>query len=134
MEEFLEMRVEKVMNSRVWDLPIVEKDAGIKVVLVVLIGRCYSWVVKKIDDMKLVGIITEHDALKLIDGYKEGMKAEDIMSSHLTIASPDEKVRDVLEKMNSKGYRRIPVVENERLVGEITLRHLIERMYSSFFQ
>ncbi len=134
MEEFLEMRVEKVMNSRVWDLPIVEKDAGIKVVLVVLIGRCYSWVVKKIDDMKLVGIITEHDALKLIDGYKEGMKAEDIMSSCLTMASPDEKVRDVLEKMNSKGYRRIPVVENERLVGEITLRHLIERMYSSFFQ
>ncbi len=134
MEEFLEMRVEKVMNSRVWDLPIVEKDAGIKVVLVVLIGRCYSWVVKKIDDMKLVGIITEHDALKLIDGYKEGMKAEDIMSSSLTMASPDEKVRDVLEKMNSKGYRRIPVVENERLVGEITLRHLIERMYSSFFQ
>ena len=134
MEEFLEMRVEKVMNSRVWDLPIVEKDAGIKVVLVVLIGRCYSWVVKKIDDMKLVGIITEHDALKLIDGYKEGMEAEDIMSSSLTMASPDEKVRDVLEKMNSKGYRRIPVVENERLVGEITLRHLIERMYSSFFQ
>ncbi len=134
MEEFLEMRVEKVMNSRVWDLPIVEKDAGIKVVLVVLIGRCYSWVVKKIDDMKLVGIITEHDALKLIDGYKEGMKAEDIMSSSLTMASPDEKVRDVLEKMNSKGYRRIPVVENERLVGEITLRHLIERMYSSLFQ
>jgi len=134
MEEFLEMRVEKVMNSRVWDLPIVEKDAGIKVVLVVLIGRCYSWVVKKIDDMKLVGIITEHDALKLIDGYKEGMKAEDIMSSRLTMASPDEKVRDVLEKMNSKSYRRIPVVENGKLVGEITLRHLIERMYSSFFQ
>ena len=133
MHEFLEKSVEEIMNSRIWDLPIVEKNASIKVVLVVLIGRCYAWVVNSMADMKPVGIITEHDALKLIDGYKEGMKAEDIMSSNLTIAHPDEKVKDILDKMNSRGYRRIPVVSNEKLIGEITLRHLIERLYSALF-
>lgn len=133
MHEFLEKSVEEIMNSRIWDLPIVERSASIKVVLVVLIGRCYAWVVNSMADMKPVGIITEHDALKLIDGYKEGMKAEDIMSSNLTIAHPDEKVKDILDKMNSRGYRRIPVVSNEKLIGEITLRHLIERLYSALF-
>jgi len=133
MHEFLEKSVEEIMNSRIWDLPIVEKNASIKVVLVVLIGRCYAWVVNSMADMKPVGIITEHDALKLIDGYKEGMKAEDIMSPNLTIAHPDEKVKDILDKMNSRGYRRIPVVSNEKLIGEITLRHLIERLYSALF-
>ncbi|MCD6573789.1 MAG: CBS domain-containing protein [Thermoplasmata archaeon] len=133
MHEFLEKSVEEIMNSRIWDLPIVERSASIKVVLVVLIGRCYAWVVNSMADMKPVGIITEHDALKLIDGYKEGMKAEDIMSPNLTIAHPDEKVKDILDKMNSRGYRRIPVVSNEKLIGEITLRHLIERLYSALF-
>ncbi|RLF52351.1 MAG: hypothetical protein DRN11_01265 [Thermoplasmata archaeon] len=133
MHEFLEKSVEEIMNSRIWDLPIVEKNASIKVVLVVLIGRCYAWVVNSMADMKPVGIITEHDALKLIDGYKEEMKAEDIMSPNLTIAHPDEKVKDILDKMNSRGYRRIPVVSNEKLIGEITLRHLIERLYSALF-
>ena len=133
MHEFLEKSVEEIMNSRIWDLPIVERSASIKVVLVVLIGRCYAWVVNSMADMKPVGIITEHDALKLIDGYKEGMKAEDIMSPNLTVAHPDEKVKDILDKMNSRGYRRIPVVSNEKLIGEITLRHLIERLYSALF-
>jgi len=133
MQDFLEKSVEEIMNDRIWDLPIVEKNASIKVVLVVLIGRCYAWVVEDMNSMKLVGIITEHDALKLIDGYRERMKAEDIMSSRLTTASPDEKVKDVLDKMNSKGYRRIPVVRGEKLIGELTLRHLIERLYSTLF-
>lgn len=129
----MEKSVREIMNARIWDLPIVEREASIKVVLVVLIGRCYAWVVNSMNDMKPVGIITEHDALKLIEGYKEEMKAEDIMSTNLTVAHPDESVEDILDKMNSKGYRRIPVVSNGKLIGEITLRHLIEKLYSALF-
>ncbi|HEC88721.1 MAG TPA: CBS domain-containing protein [Thermoplasmata archaeon] len=32
--------------------------------------------------------------------------------------------------MKKYGVRRIPVVENGKIVGEITLRHLIEKVYS----
>ena len=134
MEEFLEKEVGQIMNSRIWDLPVVEENAPIKVVLVVLIGRCYTWVVKN-KEMEIAGIITEHDALKLLNEYNENMKAGDIMSRHLTIAHPEEKVKDAMEKMIKKGYRRMPVVNEEnKLVGEITLRHLIERLYSLLFQ
>jgi len=133
MQGFLEKEVKEVMNSRIWDLPVVEENASIKVVLVVLIGRCYTWVVKN-KEMEIAGIITEHDALKLLNGYNEEMKAKDIMSSNLTVAYPDEKIKDAIEKMIKKGYRRMPVVENNKLVGEITLRHLIEKLYSIFFQ
>ena len=134
MQEFLEKKVEEIMNARLWDLPIVEENAPIKVVLVVLIGRCYTWVVKDIKSMEIAGIITEHDALGLLHEYNEKMKAKNIMSSRLIMTYPEEKIKDAIDKMVKNGYRRMPVVKDKKLVGEITLRHLIEKMYSAFFQ
>jgi len=133
MHEFLEAEVREIMHSRIWDLPMVEENTDIKTVLVVIIGRCYTWVVKDMKSMSLTGIITEHDALKLMNEYEPSIKAKDIMTENVVKASPDEKVKDVLDRMIEKGFRRMPVVENGKLVGEITLRHLIEKLYSLFF-
>ena len=42
---------------------------------------------------------------------------------------PCEKVGDALNKMRDHRVRRIPVVENSEIVGEITLHHLIRKFY-----
>jgi CBS domain-containing protein len=42
----------------------------------------------------------------------------------------DEKVRDALNKMMVHGIRRIPVVENDEIMGEVTLHHLIRKFYA----
>jgi len=42
---------------------------------------------------------------------------------------PCEKVGDALNKMMDHRVRRIPVVENGEIVGEITLHHLIRKFY-----
>ena len=133
MKKFLEAKVKDIMHSRIWDLPLVKENDDIKTVLIVLIGRCYTWVVKDMKSMEMRGIITEHDALKLIDGYEEDMKAKDLMTSRLITANPNEKIENIIEKMTKNGFRRIPVIENKRLIGEITLRHLIEKLYSALF-
>lgn len=133
MKKFLEAKVKDIMHSRIWDLPLVKENDDIKTVLIVLIGRCYTWVVKDMKSMEMRGIITEHDALKLIDGYEEDMKAKDLMTSRLITANPNEKIENIIEKMIKNGFRRIPVIENKRLIGEITLRHLIEKLYSALF-
>ena len=133
MENFLNMKIGDIMHSRTWDLPLVEENADVKFVLIVLIGRCYTWVVKDIKSMELKGIITEHDAIKLLNGYNDKLKAKDLMSSKLIYARTDEKVKDIIKKINENGVRRIPVIENKMLIGEITLRYLIEKLYSAVF-
>ena len=46
----------------------------------------------------------------------------DLMSNTLECVSPDTDLHDVLIKMNRAGYRHLPVVDNEGLVGIITDR------------
>jgi len=44
---------------------------------------------------------------------------------------PDDKIVDVLQKMVRHGIRRVAVVVDSKLVGEITLRHLICKYYKA---
>ena len=132
MEKFYNLRVEEVMNSLTWDIPLIEKNADIKMVLIVIISRCYVWVVESMGNMKIVGVITEHDALHLFEKFNENMTAGDIATKDLIYCTKEEKIRNVLDKIKKHNVRRLPVIENGRIIGEITLRHIIERFYSLF--
>ena len=50
------------------------------------------------------------------------LRVKDLMSEGLEVVSPDAHLHDVLTKMNRAGYRHLPVVADDRLVGIITDR------------
>lgn len=56
------------------------------------------------------------------------MKIRDIMSTDLTVASPDEKLRDVQLKMKTSGISGVPVVKDKRLVGLISVDDIINAL------
>jgi CBS domain-containing protein len=57
--------------------------------------------------------------------------AKDIMSEKIITCKPDEKVIDILKKMKRYQLRRLPVVKNKKLIGEITLHRLIQKYYNA---
>jgi len=144
--EFYEILAKDIMDKRIGDLPRIEKDASLECVLSILTGSDHVWVVESKGSKKLVGIITEHDILDIFSPRKEvsffGLpskkslhyetfeKAGHIMSRNPIRCIPEEKVEDVLNKMMVHKVRRIPVVENGEIIGEITLHHLIRKFYT----
>lgn len=50
------------------------------------------------------------------------LRVKDLMSDTLEVVSADAHLHDVLIKMNRTGYRHLPVVRNDKLVGIITDR------------
>ena len=52
------------------------------------------------------------------------LRVKDLMSKALEVVSPDARLHDVLIKMNRGGYRHLPVVADDTLVGIITDRDL----------
>ena len=48
------------------------------------------------------------------------------MTANPYTVSPDATVAETLELMRDKGIRRVPVVKNDKLVGIITERKLLE--------
>lgn len=126
-----------------WNLPIAEKEADIKDILSILSGRDHVWIVEKKDSRKLCGVVTEKDVLRLLApsrlpkymfgkrhsiSFMHGTarKAKDIMTKHIIKCSPADSVGDALMRMVNAGLRRLPVVENDEIVGEITVHYIIQ--------
>jgi predicted transcriptional regulator len=52
--------------------------------------------------------------------------AEDVMHRRLVKCEPEDTVRKVLRKMTEHGIRRLPVMKNNMIVGEVRLYHIIK--------
>ena len=76
------------------------------------------------DDGELVGILTDRDIV--VRAVAEGRPPADttvgeVMSSdRLTTVSPNASAEEVLDCLSSSQVRRVPVVENGRVVGIIS--------------
>jgi len=60
------------------------------------------------------------------------LRVRDLMSAALDVVSTDAHLHDALTKMNGSGYRHLPVVANDRLVGIITDRDIRLAVNSPF--
>ena len=76
------------------------------------------------------GIITERDiALKVLLKNKRAseVKAREIMTSPLTTIEPEASVEEACKLAARKRIKRLPVVENDVLVGIVSIRDLLTR-------
>lgn len=60
------------------------------------------------------------------------LRVKDLMSNTLDVVSPDAQLHDALTRMNRAGYRHLPVVANDKLVGIITDRDIRLAVNSPF--
>lgn len=82
------------------------------------------------EDYNLVGMLSELDCLRgVLDAtYQSGEglgQAKDYMTTDLDVASLDENIVSIASDMLSKRQRRRPVVEDGKLIGQITCRQLL---------
>lgn len=148
ISDFYNLKVSQLMDKRVWDLPIIEEKEDIYHVLAILGARNHIWVVKDKENKELAGIITEHDVLSILapkhfPSYVFGMpdissiqhgtakNADDVMCNRIIDCNPDDKIVDALMKMVRHKLRRLPVVDDKKIVGELTLHQLIRKYYGA---
>ena len=79
-----------------------------------------------VEDGKPVGILTDRDIVvrAVAEDGQLNRPVRDIVTSGILSASPDMSTREAAELMSEHQIRRLPVVENERLVGIVSLGDL----------
>jgi CBS domain-containing protein len=84
-----------------------------------------------VDDGKLVGIFTERDyARKLIlkgKSSKDSTMAEIMTANPFTVTS-DDSVEACMEMMTSKHIRHLPVMDNGKLAGMISIGDIVKHI------
>jgi len=76
---------------------------------------------------KLVGIVCQSDILKgLKTATMQDLTVKDVMETNVVFVSPTESVVVVARIMVEKHINRIPIVENESVVGIVTRGDIIK--------
>ncbi len=122
--------IKDYMNSN----PVtVTADTNIADVVKITLKHKISGVIVVDSSNALLGMISELDCLReMADSiYHDGRNtssssAKDIMTKEVTIVSPDAQLFDVVRSMLNQGQRRRPVVENGKLIGQVTCRQLLK--------
>jgi CBS domain-containing protein len=75
-----------------------------------------------------VGIVTERDLLKRLLAESKNPKktrVQEIMSKPLIVAKPDMEIEEVIKLMFNRKIKKIPIVEDGKLLGLVTFTDLL---------
>ena len=80
-------------------------------------------------DDSVLGIISERDIVRAV--AERGVASlEDAVSRHMTsdvfTATIGASINDIMERMTRSRFRHVPVVENERLAGLVSIGDLVK--------
>ena len=79
------------------------------------------------DESKPIGIVTERDFVTKVaaEGRPLFTEISEVMSSPLITIDPEETIWEASEIMKEKLIHKLPVIENERIVGVITTSDIV---------
>ena len=86
-----------------------------------------------IDDGNLVGIFTERDyARKLIlkGRFSRDTAVSELMTQEVLYVEPQNSIEDCMVLMTNKRVRHLPVLDDEQLIGIVTIGDVVKQIIS----
>ncbi|MCD6206261.1 MAG: CBS domain-containing protein [Candidatus Marinimicrobia bacterium] len=82
------------------------------------------------DTGKLIGIISCENVLNVaFDGYINTTKVETVMTKNVVYFEPDTNLEEIALVISKKHFHRIPIVKDGKLVGTVTRRAIVKKIF-----
>jgi len=122
-------RVTEIMSEGPVD--VVERGLNVMYAASIMKERARGSLVV-VDNGKPVGIITERDIVRRLvaEGKSaSATKVSEIMSTPLISVGPEATIAAAVRVMYENGIRRLPIVEDDRVIGMLTVTDLARVLY-----
>ena len=122
------MTVSRILNEKGWKVFTVESSAPLQGVIDML-AEHHVGVLVVTSGGQLAGIISARDVIGALSGNAAaaiGKTAADVMTRSLETCAPDESEASLMERMNARGVRHLPVLAGDKLIGLISMRDVIK--------
>ena len=119
-------RISKIMIA---DIPTLKKEATISDAAKLMVGKPYGCVII-IEGKIPIGIVTESDLVRNLASKKLNPeeKVAKIMSSPITSIHPNTKLEEASKIIDTKHFKRYPIVDNGNLVGLATENSIVQEL------
>ena len=119
-------RVNKIMLT---DVPVLKKEAKVDEAAKLLTQKGSGCVVV-VEGKTPVGIITELDIVRgvISKGKSTNIPVSEIMSYPVALMEPNMKLDKALKIIDTRKFRRYPVVEKGQLIGLATKRDIVNEI------
>ena len=118
------MKVARILQRKSGDIASVDPGRSIPEVVGMLCARDVGAVLVLDDNGRMAGILSERDIVRALDIHGpdlSGLTAGDLMTSEVTHCDPGHDIDDIMRTMTEGRFRHLPVLEDERLVGVISI-------------
>ncbi len=124
--------VKDILRSKSHDIISITPETTVYEALVIMADKNIGALVV-LDGETLVGIMSERDyARKVILHGKSSreMRIGELMTTNVISVSPEQNVQECMGRMTEKHIRHLPVVEQGRLVGIISIGDVVKAIIS----
>ena len=124
--------IEQLLNNKDDQIWSVEPKTSIFEALIIMSDKEIGALLV-IEDEKLVGIFSERDyARKVILKGKSSKNTQvgELMTKKVLYIDPKQTINDCMVIMTDKHIRHLPVIENDKVIGMVTIGDVIKQIIS----
>lgn len=122
------MSVKQILDDKGYDVSTIFANETIAEAADFLAGNRIGAVVVSSDEKKIAGILSERDIVAALSEHGVGIVDQPIskfMTENVRTCKAESSIMEVMELMTSGGFRHLPIVDDEDLVGIISIRDVI---------
>ncbi|WP_137294674.1 CBS domain-containing protein [Nocardioides dongxiaopingii] len=123
------MRIGEILEAKAnHAIVTITPQAGVRELLALLAEHNIGALVVSADGASLDGIVSERDVVRHLhaDGTVVNNTVAAIMTSEVETCGPDDDLDQVMTTMTSRRFRHVPVVDDGRLVGIVSIGDVVK--------
>jgi len=123
------MRISEVVASKAsQDIVTINPEATVRDLVALLATHNVGAAVVSTDGTTVVGIVSERDVVRRLHGNDGALEASvsEIMTSDVRTCEPGSSLDEVRSIMTEGRFRHLPVVEDGRLVGVVSIGDIVK--------
>jgi CBS domain-containing protein len=123
------MTVKAILDAKGGSVLTIEPTASLEQAAKILAERRIGALVVTGPEQRVVGIVSERDVVSMLAA--RGCHALDVpltavMTRKVTTCSPSDTISTIMEQMTAGKFRHVPVVEQGRLTGIISIGDVVK--------
>ena len=124
------MNVRHILEAKGRDVVTLKPEATLEATMQVLANRRIGAIVLTNEDGGVAGIVSERDVVRVLGPAGVGAISQsigEVMTSQVSTCTAATTVNQAMEMMTTGRFRHLPVCENDRLVGIISIGDVVKQ-------